>query len=86
VDVDGRRLEHQPDAVPPRGMSNPSPVVSCLSLKELIDRYFEGSSSLVRVSLRVPSAISSESYGIRIDMMEDWATDPIRLADTRREV
>jgi hypothetical protein len=86
VDVDERRLEHQQDPVLPRGMSNLGPVVSCLSLQELIDRHSEGSSSIARVSSRIPSAISSELYGIRIDMAEDWAADPIRLADISREV
>jgi hypothetical protein len=57
-----------------------------LSLQEPADRHSEGSSSTVRVSLRVPSAISSESYRIQIDMVEDWAADPICLVDIRREV
>jgi hypothetical protein len=87
VDVDGRRLEHQQDAVPPRGTSNPSPFVSYLGSQELIERHSEGSSSIVCVSPRVPSAISSESYGIRVDM---WRTGlPIQYVwqrDIRGEI
>jgi hypothetical protein len=90
VDVDERRsehqLEHQQDAMPPRGMSNPGPVVHCLGSQKLIDSLSEGSSSTVRMPLRVPSAISSESYGIRLGMLDGWPADPIRLADSRREV
>jgi hypothetical protein len=87
VDVDGRRFEHQQDAVPPRGTSHPSHFVSYLGSQELIECHSEGSSSKVRVSLRVPSAISSELYGIRVDM---WRTGlPIQYVwqrDIRREV
>ena len=77
MDVDDRRLEHHHDATPTRSKPIPSPDVSLsLSLQRLFDRHSAGSSSTICYVILGPSAISSESYVIRLGMVEDWAADP----------